>query len=49
MRQLIESVFNWTDEKTGIQQTSKVRSCQGLLAHIFGRLAATMLLFTLNP
>jgi hypothetical protein len=27
MRQLIESVFNWTDEKTGIQQTSKVRSC----------------------
>jgi hypothetical protein len=49
MRQPIESLFNWVNEKTGIQQASKVRSCQGLLVHAFGRLAAAMLLLALNP
>ena len=44
----IESLFNWIDEKTGIQRASKVRSYQGLLVHAFGRLAAAMLLLTLN-
>jgi hypothetical protein len=29
MRQPIESLFNWINEKTGIQQASKVRSYQG--------------------
>jgi hypothetical protein len=48
MRQPIESLFNWIDEKTGIQRASKVRSYQGLLVHAFSRLAATMLLFALN-
>jgi hypothetical protein len=45
----IESLFNWTDEKTGIQRASKARSYQGLLVHTFGRLAAAMLLLALNP
>ena len=42
VRQPIESLFNWIEEKTGIQRASKVRSYQGLLVHVFGRLAAAM-------
>ena len=42
VRQPIESLFNWIQEKTGIEVASKVRSTQGLLVHIFGRLAAAM-------
>ncbi|MCS4221846.1 IS982 family transposase [Salinibacter ruber] len=49
VRQPIESLFSWIDEKTGIQRASKVRSYQGLLVHAFGRLAAAMLLLALNP
>jgi len=49
MRQPIESLFSWIDEKTGIQQASKVRSYQGLVVHVFGRLAAAMLILALNP
>nr|WP_258005242.1 transposase [Salinibacter ruber] len=49
MRQPIESLFSWIDEKTGIQQASRVRSYQGLLVHVFGRLAAAMLILALNP
>ncbi|MCI5120215.1 MAG: transposase, partial [Candidatus Electrothrix sp. AUS4] len=33
-------------EKTGIQTASKVRSTQGLLVHVFGKLAAAMLMLT---
>nr|WP_272506724.1 transposase [Salinibacter ruber] len=44
LRQPIESLFNWINEKTGIQQASKVRSYRGLLVYAFGRLAAAMLL-----
>lgn len=46
VRQPIESLFNWIEEKTGIQTASKVRSTQGLLVHIFGKLAAAMLMLT---
>lgn len=49
IRQPIESLFNWIDEKTGIQCASKVRSYQGLLVHALGRLAAATLLLALNP
>ena len=49
IRQPIESLFNWINEKTGIQRASKVRSYQGLLVHAFGRLAAAILLLALNP
>jgi hypothetical protein len=48
VRQPIESPFSWIDEKTGIQCASKVRSYQGLLVHVFGRLAAAMLLLAFN-
>lgn len=46
VRQPIESLFNWIEEKTGIQRASKVRSSNGLLVHVFGRLAAAMYLLT---
>ncbi|MCW5212999.1 hypothetical protein VU04_08825, partial [Desulfobulbus sp. TB] len=46
IRQPIESLFNWIEEKTGIQTASKVRSTQGLLVHVFGKLAAAMLILT---
>lgn len=49
MRQPIESLFNWIEEKTGIQMASKVRSYNGLIVHVFGRLAAACFLLALNP
>lgn len=48
VRQPIESFFNWIEEHTGIQVASKVRALNGLLVHVFGRLAAAMFLFILN-
>lgn len=42
VRQPIESLFNWIEEKTGIQSACKVRSYNGLMVHVFGRLAAAM-------
>ena len=44
IRQPIESFFNWIEQKTGIQNASKVRSTKGLLKHVFGRLAAILIL-----
>lgn len=44
VRQPIESLFNWVNEKTGIQIASKVRSYQGLMVHVFGKLAAALFL-----
>lgn len=49
VRQPLESLFSWIGEKTGIEIASKVRSFKGLLVHIFGRLAASFLLLSLNP
>lgn len=49
LRQPIESLFNWINEKTGFQQASKVRSYSGLLVHVFGRLTVAMLILALNP
>lgn len=43
-RQPIESFFNWLIEKTDIQRASKVRSFDGLLVFIFGRIVAAALL-----
>jgi len=42
IRQPIESLFSWIIEKTGIQVASKVRSFNGLMVHVFGRLTAAM-------
>ncbi|HYE37510.1 transposase [Methylocaldum sp.] len=44
IRQPIEALFHWIQEKTGIEVASKVRSYRGLLVHVFGRLAAMFLL-----
>ncbi len=46
VRQPIESLFHRFNEKTGIQCASKVRSYQGLLVHVFGRLVAAMWLLS---
>lgn len=48
MRQPIESLFNWIQEKTHIQFASKVRSTKGIFIHVFGRLAAAMLILVLG-
>jgi hypothetical protein len=44
-----QSLFNWIDEKTGIQDDPKTRSYKGLIVHIFGRVATAMLMLALNP
>ena len=44
MRQPIESLFNWIQEKTQIQEASKVRSTDGLLVHCWGKLAVAFFL-----
>ena len=43
IRQPIEALFNWLIEKTDIQRASKVRSTNGLLVHVFGRIAAAFI------
>ena len=48
VRQPIESLFNWLDEKTGIQKASKIRSFNGLLIHVYGRLTAALFLMVFN-
>lgn len=48
IRQPIESLFNWIEQKTGIQLASKVRSYNGLMVHVFGRLAAAMFILAFN-
>jgi hypothetical protein len=44
VRQPIESLFNWIEEKTKIQIASKVRSYEGLMVHIFGKIATAIFL-----
>jgi hypothetical protein len=48
VRQPIESLFNWIIEKTDIQRASKVRSTNGLLVHVFGRIAAAFIFLIFN-
>ncbi|RRD56308.1 IS4/IS5 family transposase [Tannerella forsythia] len=43
VRQPIEAFFNWLNEKTTIQRAMKVRSTNGLLIHIYGKLAIAFL------
>ena len=43
VRQPIESLFNYLIDKTDIQNASKVRASKGLIAHIFGAIAASLL------
>ena len=48
LRQPIESLFNWIDEKPEIQTASKVRSTDGLMIHCFGKLTFAMFLLVFN-
>ena len=42
VRQPIEVLFAWIEEKTGIECASQVRSYKGLMMHVFGKLAAVL-------
>lgn len=43
IRQPIEAFFNWLNEKTNIQKASAVRSSNGLIVHVFGKIAAAFI------
>jgi len=49
LRQSIESLFNWFNAKTGLQDASKVRSDDALKVHCFGKLTVAYLLLVFNP
>ena len=42
VRQPIEALFAWIEAKTGIECASTVRSYNGLMGHVFGKLAAAL-------
>ncbi len=42
--QPIGALFAWIEEKTGIECSSKVRSYNGIMMYLFGKLAAALLL-----
>ena len=48
IRQPIEGFFQWLIEKTDFQRASKVRSANGLLIHVFGKLAAAFIYLIFN-
>ncbi len=43
VRQPIESLFNWINEKTNIQNAARVRATNGLITHIFGAIGTALL------
>lgn len=49
LRQSIESLFNWFNDKTGLQDASTVRSDDALKVHCFGKLTVAYLLLVFNP
>ncbi len=48
VRQPIECFFAWLDRHTHIEDASRVRSTAGLWVHVFGRIAAALLMILLN-
>jgi hypothetical protein len=48
IRQPIESLFNWVQEKTQIQRASKVRSTDALMIHCWGKLAVAFFFLVFN-
>ena len=48
IRQPVESLFNWIQEKTQIQRASKVRSTDALMIHCWGKLAVAFFLLVFN-
>ena len=49
LRQPIEGLFNWFNDKTGLQDAGTVRSEDALLVHCFGKLAFAYFLLVFNP
>jgi hypothetical protein len=48
VRQPIESLFNWIEEKSSIQIASKVRSYNGLMVHVLGKISAALFMIQLK-
>lgn len=48
IRQPVEAIFNWLEQKVELQNASKVRSTKGLIVHTFGKLAAAFLFLIFN-
>jgi hypothetical protein len=48
IRQPIESFFNWLNEKTQIQNATKVRSTKGLMVHVWAKIAAALCVLCLT-
>jgi len=48
IRQAIETMFNWLNEKVNLQNASKVRSRKSLFVHVFGKLLAACCEFSFN-
>ena len=48
IRQPVESLFNWIQEKTQIQRARKVRSTDALMIHCWGKLAVAFFLLVFN-
>ena len=46
VRQPIESLFNWINELTQIQNASKVRSENGLKLHLYGKITVALMMLT---
>jgi IS5 family transposase len=46
IRQPLESLFGWMIQRTNLQNASRVRSTNGLLAHCYGKLAVACLVLT---
>jgi len=42
VRQPIEALFVWIEQQTGIECVSKVSSYNGLMVHVFSKLASAM-------
>ena len=42
IRQPVESFFNWLQQITNIQIASKIRSSNGLITHVYGKIAAAL-------
>lgn len=49
LRQPIEGLFNWFNDKTGLQEAGTVRSDDALKVHCFGKLTVAYMLLVFNP
>lgn len=48
IRQPIESLFNWLNEKSNIQRAHKVRNTKGLIVHLMGKLTMAFIYLIFN-